>query len=504
MQKYPEDMDTWKARSKWIVDGFCDQSKRSLGQLNDFLEFCNGDTTQEIVVHWCRGCCASTEESIDKALRLIVPLLSRGYQVPLLYRFKHYARAASFIKAACCCFSLLPRILSQMDQNAANQSDASSRLSGMLDSLMHDSDHGAKDDSTNEPSFQSRLDALLDTDLSFSLQNGLRKSLVCQEVSKPRFCQAAILIDIIVMALESGMHVFFERTALLSRICALGPDLAESSDLSEKSRQSFLRIVSGKLGEELIDRAMNLLGSGLENNVAMGLDASPEQLALFFKLVIACMSDVWRRMVLDLSVYPYKVFQWLSGEFTLDDFVRSWDDMRNQQSRCDGCVDFAFSSVLLAEHPEPLGDKPKHEQKKMFLEMKAVLAHVASYSATNSDTVEIKHGNMQWSVSKRGSQYAKKPKAAKETSLLQSLIRTHSWAIHDTYRLTMPSRQTRSGILKRIGSTGTNQHTKKQDTVTMFFFLSALCDGWGLWTGSGTISRHDMWAKPLKLCRCCT
>ena len=208
--------------------------------------------------------------------------------------------------------------------------------------------------------------------------------------------------------------------------------------------------------------------------------------------------------MLDLSVYPYKVFQWLSGEFTLDDFVRSWDDMRNQQSRCDGCVDFAFSSVLLAEHPEPLGDKPKHEQKKMFLEMKAVLAHVASYSATNSDTVEIKHGNMQWSVSKRGSQYAKKPKAAKETSLLQSLIRTHSWAIHDTYRLTMPSRQTRSGILKRIGSTGTNQHTKKQDTVTMFFFLSALCDGWGLWTGSGTISRHDMWAKPLKLCRSCT
>ena len=148
---------------------------------------------------------------MDKTLRCVVPLFSRGFGVPLLYRFKHYSHAASFVKTMCCCFSLLPRVLAQMEENAVNQSDASSRLSGMVEALLQDvaaATQGAEE-------FQSRLDELLDNDLSFSVQNSVRKKLVNQEVSKPGFIQSAIVIDIIVGAMEFGVHVFFERTGWL-------------------------------------------------------------------------------------------------------------------------------------------------------------------------------------------------------------------------------------------------------------------------------------------------
>ena len=274
----------------------------------------------------------------------------------------------------------------------------------MVDSLLQDPDPAKQDDPLpNEPSFQARLDELLDTDLSFSLQNGLRKKLVSQEVSKPHFYQAAILIDVIVSSLEYGMHVFLQRTTWLSKMRGLGPDHPGYTDLLDKSRKSFLHIVSGGLGTELIDRVMNLLGLGLGEHASMGFDASPERLAVFFKLVIASASDVWRRMVFDLSSYPYKIFQWLAEGFELDEFVRCWDEMRTEKARCDGCVDFMFSSVILSEHPQFLGDKPRREQEKLFSDMKALLAHVASGTPANSDTAEVKHGNMQWSVSKRES-----------------------------------------------------------------------------------------------------
>ena len=96
MRKYPHAMSDWKKRAQWIVTGFGNLSKRAHAQLADFLEVCNGDTAQEVIVHCCQGCCSTTEETIDKVIRLIVPLLSRGFQVPLLYRFKVQALRQRF------------------------------------------------------------------------------------------------------------------------------------------------------------------------------------------------------------------------------------------------------------------------------------------------------------------------------------------------------------------------------------------------------------------------
>lgn len=460
VQQDPPDMQTWAQRAQWIIDGFCDHSRRSERFLKEFLTICNSNTKEENIIHWCKGCCATNEEAMDKTLRCAVPLFSRGFQVPLLYRFKHYAHAASFVKTMCCCFSLLPRVLAQMEENSVNQSDASARLSGMVDALLQDV--AATPLTQGAEEFQSRLDELLDNDLSFSVQNSVRKKLVSQEVSKPGFAQAAIVIDIIVGAMEYGMHVFFQRTGWLSQICALGSHHGEYASLVEKSKTSFLQIVSGDLGRVLIGRTMSLLDDGLAKAITMGVDATAERLRLFFNLVVACASDLFRRMVLEFSHYPFCLFEWLSPGYTVDQFAQFWDRLVEHKSKCPGCVDLSFTSVILDENPGPLSGQPRDYQEHFFSDMKGLLTHIASYTPVNSDTVEVKHGNMQWASSQRGSIHVKKQRAAKETSLLQSVIRSHGLAYRDTYDSTMPAKQVRSGMHKRFGRSGCNQFSKRR------------------------------------------
>ena len=471
VDNYPEDFDTWSERAQWIIAGLCDVSKRSREQLTDFLTICNSDTTKHNIIHWCNGCCQNEQDTVDKALRAGVPFFSHGFPVPLLYRFKHYAVASSYIKTASCCFDLLARVLLQMQTNTENQADASAKLGGLVDSLLQEGDgSNPLEDPMN---FQGRLDELLDSDLSFSMQNSVRKRLVIQEITKPGFKQSALLIDAIVSSLEYGTNAFLQRTTWLTRISTLGSNHPEHQELSAKSKDSFLRIVSGRMGMDLIHRTIALLEDGLIEFVRMGFDATPDQLILFFTLVIACASDVWRRMVLEFSTaYPFKVFEWLSAECTLERFVESWDQMLAVKARCQGCSDATFASVIAEEHPQPLAGALRDVQVNLHQEIKQLLSHIASYTPTNSDTVEVKHGNMQWAVSKRGAMYVKKQRAAKETSLLQSVIRTHGLAYDDTYKSTMPRPVTRAGVRKRVGKYGVNQHSSKDGVCIDAIYFS--------------------------------
>ena len=459
VHEYPSDMDQWTERHKWVIAGLCDTSKRSREQLKEFLELCNSDSTKDHIIHFCRGCCASEEEAMDKVLRVAVPFFSRGFPVPLLHRFKHYATASSYIKTSACCFSLLPQVLAQMQVNSENQSDASSRLSGMVDSLLQDD--GSKPGDETE-GFQRRLDELLDGDLSYSLQNSIRRRLVMREVSKPDFCQNAMLIDSIVGCMEYGTNLFLQRTSKLTQMVSLGSQHPQHDRLCQSSRESFLHIVSGGLGVQLINSTISLLGTGLANHVRMGFEPTAERLQLFFRLVIACASDIWRRMVLEFTCsYPFRIFEWLSDGFSTDDFAKSWDNMLQSLSLCQGCVDDTFSRVIAAEHPEPLSSASLEEKQALFDEMRRLLWQIATYAPTNSDTVEVKHGNMQWVVAKRGSMYVKKQKAAKESSVLQSVIRPYGLVYEDAYKSTMPSRSTRAGVRRRVGHSGKNQHSKQ-------------------------------------------
>ena len=205
---------------------------------------------------------------------------------------------------------------------------------------------------------------------------------------------------------------------------------------------------------------MSLLDSGLQEAAYMGLDANPDRLMLFFKLIIAAVTDLWRRMDFDLSGYPFCVFEWLKHGQNLEDFVEAWDTMIVTKRRCSTCVDTTFTSVLASAHPTTLKQERREVQMAVQKEILDLLSHIATFTPVNSDCVEVKNGQLQWAVSKRGAQFVKAGASAVETSLIQSLIRQHCVAHGDAYGATMPSRRTTSAIRRQVGVPSRNQHTQ--------------------------------------------
>ena len=462
MSELPDEMETWKLRTEWLRKGYDSNSKRAVRTFDELMSFCNGDSTSTTMTHWCLpGCCDSDESALQKVMKLLVPLICRGYPCPLLYRFKHYKVASSYMKSFCCLNSVLPRSLTQMKENSDKRQDAANRLGDMVDSLLQETGWVFFEDQGQEEcqSFQAKLGELLDNDLSYSLQNGVRKRLVTDEISKPEFSQSAILIDTIVDAMEVGTNLFLQRTTWLTKLSAFGSGHPEYPELVKRSTFSFVQIVSGALGRKLICKTMDLLDSGLQEASHMGLDTNPHSLLLFFKLIIAAVTDLWRRMDFDLSVYPFRVFTWLEHGQKLEDFVGLWDTMIMDRRRCSNCMDATFTSVLADTYPMTLKDEPRNVQRAIQKDILDLLGHIAAFTPVNSDCVEIKNGQLQWAVAKRGGQFVKAGKSAAEVSLLQSAVRPHGVLHGDVYDRTMPSRLTSSAIRRQVGVASKNQHT---------------------------------------------
>lgn len=460
VDEYPEQMSAWKQRAKWLSDGFHPTSKQAKAQFEELLELCNGDSMKPNLVHWCKGCCHSDDDALQKVTKLLVPLFCRGYQVPLLYRFKHYSTASSYIRTACCFFNLLPQVLSQMKSNMDNKTDPASKLSSVVDELLKDSGgHFVKEDGTGTD-FQTMLDDLLENDLSYSLQNSIRKRKVMEEMSKQEFVQSAILIDVIVDALEYGSNLMFKRTSILTRMSGLGGQHPLYQELADESTKYFMQIISGRLGRSLMESTANLLGSGLTEMSLMGFDATTNQMDLFFKLIVACMSDLWRRMVFEYMAFPYRWFDLLNPQRTFDDFIRLWDDGICARQQACSCVDHPFTEGFM-DNLATISEKPSPET---FREAKTVLHHIAMCSPLTADSVEVKHGQMQWCISKRGSQFVKKGKSAVESALLQGIIKNHAILREDISSQTMPASRIKSTIERQIGVKSKNQHSANAPT----------------------------------------
>ena len=455
MEEYPSDMAQWKQRAKWLADGFHPTSKQARAQFKDLCQFLNGNSMEEELVHWCKGCCSTDEEALQKAIQWLIPVFARGFQCPLLYRFKHYSSASSYIRTACCFFKLLPRVLKQMQDNMASKVDSSSKFSSFLESILEDTGEGHIEAPVTD--LQAALDDLLENDLAYSLQNSIRRRNVMEQVSKPDFTQSAVMIDIIVDSLEYGSNVLFKRTAILTKMSGLGSHHPKYKEFSEESKKYFLQITSGMFGETLMGRAMNLLGTGLEEISAMGFAPTSDRMELFFRLIIACVSDLWRRLVLEYSGFPFKWFGLLKPDAALGSFSLLWEEATAAKGQGCSCIDWEFSSslmqALLTASEQPAGDAT------LLSEVTRMLDHIASCAAVTSDSVEVKHGRMQWTVSKRGSQFAKQGRAATESALLHNIVNNHRLAQQEISEETLPPSRSRAALERSLGISSRNQHS---------------------------------------------
>ena len=77
----------------------------------EFELFFNHDYGSDDVIHWCLGCCDNDEAAFDNALRLLEIALCSFYDVPLLYRWKHFPLAVSYVKLGMTPHKILLRVM---------------------------------------------------------------------------------------------------------------------------------------------------------------------------------------------------------------------------------------------------------------------------------------------------------------------------------------------------------------------------------------------------------
>lgn len=460
MAEFPDDMELWRQRADWLLKDFISTGKKAKGWLEQMLEFANGDTSAPVITHWCltskgpRGepCCKSDEESIYKFLSHAVYWFGKGFDTPLLYRMKHYGVASSFMKIGTNFFNLLPRALQEMASMNPKQSAENSEF---VDALLLEQGTSASEQAAND--FQHLLADALDADRNYAAQNGVRCRMVTEELCKPGFIENSILVDAIIQPMEYGVNYLMGHTKILHDLNYLGRGHPNASSLQKAAQSRFLNVVSGKLGDELIQRYVELLQSGLQEAVQMGMAPSAERLNLLFNIALLCISDVHRRFKDFFRSPPYTLFQLL--DLSASDFADAFSSLEERFQRCPSCFDFEFSAALIGQHQGfSAGDGCRKDFVR--LEVQDLLRDISRFTPVTSDVVEIKNGNVQWVCSKRGSQDVKGGPAAVETSLIQAAVKQHRWVQDSVAEQTLPAKRVASGILKMSGTRSINQYTE--------------------------------------------
>ena len=452
---FPEEKALWDTRAAFLIRDYDGTyGKLANKTLQELLNFANGDSSGTVITHWCllsdssgRPCCQSDQDALCRFLALAVPFFSKGYPVPLLYRMKHYKPASSFVKIGCMFFNLLPRVLAEMH---LHQQQPETDLARCVDAFMSET--------TGRPSsreeFENLLAEALDTDRSYAVQNGVRR-LVAQEISKPIFCQAALLVDCLIQPLEHGINFLLGHTKMLADLKYVGRGHKDSKDLQDKCCAGFLHLVTGELANKLLKSYMALLDTGLRELVDMGFCPSGDQLNVVFSSIAVLCTDLHRRLKLDFCMTPFRLFPMISMD--AQQFMQAWNGLEMQRRSCEACLDEEFTLPLLRQFAG-LASRPVAEQESARKEIQALLTDIATWSPLTSDMVELKNGQVQFAVSKRGAQSVKGPIAAAEVSLIQAAVLQHEWIKGVAAEETLPKKSVSSGVRKmsRVKSTKAN------------------------------------------------
>lgn len=463
-------MDEWKARAAWLLNGFTSSSKNMKTGLEDFLHFANGNTCSSVITHWCltsQGpgkppCCQSDEEARCKLLSHLVPFVGRGYQTPLLYRMKHYAPASSFIKVGTCCFNILPRVLAEMEEDASSKHPEDASL---IDSLLGSSE--AKPFPADSD-FQHLLADALDCDQNYAAQNGMRRKMVTKELGKDGFFKSAMIVDSLIQPLEYAINFMMGHTKILHDLSFLGKGHPESEKLKNQSKAKFMKMVGGELGDSVIKKYIAFLDVGLFHEITMGLQPSPQQLNKIFTMVLVCISDSFRRFKLDFQVPPYTTFGLLNCS-TTQEFVDMFSALEAKLN-CSHCVDVALTAPLLRQFPK-LSSQTPEQQEAAQIEVQEILHDLSCWTPTTSDLVELKNGQVQWSVSKRSGHSTKGVPSAMETTFIQSAVKQNQWVQESVGLQTLPEKAVASSVLRTVGTKSSNQYSSMASQLCLQAFF---------------------------------
>ena len=158
------------------------------------------------------------------------------------------------------------------------------------------------------------------------------------------------------------------------------------------TQSKFLKVISGRLADELIQRYIMFLDTGLKEAEEMGLAPDGSLLNTAFAMALVCMADIHRRLKMEFRVPPFTLFHWM--DLTTDDFVRSFSQLEAKFRSCPHCLDLALSSALMKEFAG-LENQSLESQRSAHCEISALLKDISTFSAITSDLVELKNGQVQ-------------------------------------------------------------------------------------------------------------
>ena len=454
--QWPEDYNQWRDNANILKDSFRCRGKMRKKDLEACLDFLNGDLTNDSVFHYCNincqggRCCDGRDDSLLRCLKHIVPFFSRGFPVPLLYRFKHYDEAITFVTTGLGVHNLLSRTLRCMDTSIKTMGQKEHEF---IDHLLGDMDFGDDDDGNDNP--WGNIGGLFEEELSFQEQNAKRRQLVHQEVTRPSFKVFSEIVDVVIHTVDSHMNKLLARTEKLTLLTVLGKHHASYKEMASSCRSLFVAITQGDFGRNIIQDSCKILANGLDSN--RFTESIDSQLQTLFTMILHLCSDTWKRFVHDFLTFQFRIFSLLG--VNLEGFVSIWDEFLAARTACPKCFEQEFCSNLLDIHPALLQTQPQEKQQEVYNYVTTLLSDIATYTPVSSDAVEIKNGQVQTICSRRFRSAVRSPLNAKESSFLMSFIRSFELVKHHVEKATLPSRHTISSILKRVGKKGRNQHS---------------------------------------------
>ena len=214
----PAESKHWKSKADKLRQNFRTKSKLRRQAFDQILDFLNGNLEMDVVCHYCitnsegEPCCQSRDDALAKCLKLLLPFWSKGFPVPLLYRFKHYDEALSFLTSGISAHRLLIRTLTNMD--LAKAADVKQRE--YVDMLLGELTLANADD------LPTINDDVLEADDSFHAVNSKRKQLVYQEVVKQSFQPSAYLLDEVIKPMDDHINRLLRRSELVNKVTLLG------------------------------------------------------------------------------------------------------------------------------------------------------------------------------------------------------------------------------------------------------------------------------------------
>ena len=258
--------------------------------------------------------------------------------------------------------------------------------------------------------------------------------------------------------------------------------------MEQKCKEAFLAFASGELGMNMISEFVQILRQGYAVSLSHGLGPRQARAKTLFEAVLCGMGDIWKRLVQETRVFPFKMFQLC--DLPPDKFWPLWSKFKQELENCPKCVDKEFSSGLLGistEHCTP------EELQTHYHEISALLHDLAVHVPLSTDAVECCHGHLQNRIQKfRGR--GKLAAQCSARSVFESLVSTHGTLLHYVKEQTLPRPRSTDNILRPAPAFNNRDRPKKKQRNRELRAIS----GWNVFQRQemqGSMLQKQAWKK---------